>query len=329
MRNALDDIDLSALFTPSTIGAVTLRNRFAMAPMSRYAARHGIPAAELGAFYRRRAAGGVGLIISEGISVGEHAAANGSGIAGICDTRAVDAWSSIVDTVHAEQVPIFAQLMHIGGFPDCRAMSCDLDRLIAHYVRASRNARRAGFDGIEIHGAHGFLPHRPAAVLVAAIRAELGPTVPVSYRFSQWRVDQYDARIAENPGELEAILRPIADAGVAAFHPSTRRFDYPEFPEIAGPSGQLSLAGWTKKVTGLPAIIVGSIGLSKDAPTGGGPAEVVSLRPLLRRFEHGEFDIAAVGRSALANPEFVELIRSGRIGDLVPYDDSKHKTTLD
>lgn len=329
MRNALDDIDLSALFTPSTIGAVTLRNRFAMAPMSRYAARHGIPAAELGAFYRRRAVGGVGLIISEGISVGDAASANGSGIAGIGDARAVAAWSAIVDAVHAEGVPIFAQLMHVGGFPDCRAMSCDTDRLIARYVRAARNARRAGFDGIEIHGAHGFLPNSPVAELVAAVRAELGPNVPVSYRFSQWKVDRYDARIAENPAELEAILRPVVDAGITAFHPSTRRFDYPEFPEIAGPSGQLSLAGWTKKLTGLPAIIVGSIGLSKDAPRGGEPAEVVSLRPLLRRFERGEFDIAAVGRTALANPEFVELIRSGRLSDLVPYDDSKHKTTLD
>ncbi|APB00107.1 oxidoreductase [Nocardia seriolae] len=321
MRNALDEeIDLSALFTPSAVGTVAVRNRFAMAPLSRYAARCGIPAPELGAFYRRRAAGGVGLIISEGISIGDGVGEDGSGIAGIRGPGAVAAWRAIVAAVHAERVPIFAQLMYVA-----RAGAVfETERTVAGFAQAARQARDAGFDGIEIHGAHGMLPARPAfaAELVGAVRAELGPGVPISYRFSQWEVDRYDARIAGSPAALEAMLRPIAAAGVAAFHPSTRRFDEPEFPELAGPDGQLSLAGWTRALTGQPAIIVGSIGLSRpDAP--------MSLRPLLRRFERGEFDIAAIGRAVLANPGFVGLVCAGRLGDLVPYDEHRHKTTLE
>ncbi|MEC3954104.1 12-oxophytodienoate reductase [Nocardia sp. CDC153] len=323
MRNALDaDLDLSALFTPSAIGTVAVRNRFAMAPLSRYAARRGIPAPELGAFYRRRAAGGAGLIISEGISIGDGPA--GSGVAGIRDAGAVTAWKRIVDAVHAERVPIFAQLMReqtSGSRP------VETERTIAGYVAAARQARVAGFDGVEIHAAHGLLPTRSSfgVELVAAVRAELGPTVPITYRFSQWRIDRYDDRVAETPADLEAMLRPLAEAGVAAFHPSTRRFDEPGFPETGGPRGQLSLAGWTRAVTGRPAIIVGSIGLAKR----GDAAEAVdSLVPLLRRFERGEFDIAAVGRAVLANPDFVDLLRTGRAGDLVPYDEHRHKATL-
>ncbi|WP_040810262.1 oxidoreductase [Nocardia concava] len=319
MRNALEeDLDLSALFTPSAIGTLRLRNRFAMAPLSRYVARRGIPAAELGEFYRRRAAGGVGLIISEGIAVGDCAEAAGPGVAGIRDAGAVAAWKSIVDAVHAERVPIFAQLMRGEG------RGFESDRTVACFAQAARQARGAGFDGVEIHGAHGMLPGRSgfAAELVAAVRAELGPGMPISYRFSQWQVDRYDARIAATPGELEAVLGPIVDAGAAAFHPSTRRFDEPEFPEL----GAASLAGWTKAVTGRPVIMVGSIGLSKRGEAG---HAADSLRPLLSRFERDEFDIAAVGRALLANPDFVELLRSGRTGDLVPYDEHRHKTTLE
>ncbi|WP_084535063.1 oxidoreductase [Nocardia yamanashiensis] len=327
MRNALDAIDLSGLFTPATLGPLRVRNRFAMAPLSRYAARCGVPAAELGAFYRRRAAGGFGLIISEGISVGASPA--GSGIAAIRQPSALRAWTAIVSAVHAEGVPIFAQLMYVGE-PDRVRWGVEAERIIASYAQAARQARRAGFDGVEIHGAHGMLPIRPvlAAELVGAVRAELGPEMPVTYRFSQWRAGRSGTRAAAGPAELEELLWPLAEAGVAAFHPSTRRFDEPEFPGIAGPSGQLSLAGWTKKVTGRPAVIVGSIGLAKDAAAAGGPAEVISLERLRRRLDRGEFDIAAVGRAVLANPDFVELIRDGRIGELVPYEDSKHKSTL-
>ncbi|MVU76957.1 12-oxophytodienoate reductase [Nocardia sp. ET3-3] len=320
MRNTLEEeVDVSGLFGPAAVGAVAVRNRFAMAPLSRYAARSGVPAPELGEFYRRRAAGGVGLIISEGIAVGEGGGADGSGVAGIQEGRAEAGWREIVAAVHTEGVPIFAQLMH-GG-----AGVVESERTVADYVAAAGQARRAGFDGIEIHGAHGMLPARAGFVaeLVGAVAEAVGPAVPIGYRFSQWEVGRYDERMARTPAALEAVLRPLVEAGVAVFHPSTRRFDEPEFPELGGAGGELGLAGWTKVLTGRPVITVGSIGLSKVGEA------AMSLRPLVRRFERGEFDIAAVGRAVLANPDFVELVRDGRTGELVPYDEDKHKSTLE
>ncbi len=97
-----------------------------------------------------------------------------------------------------------------------------------------------------------------AAEIVAAVRYFVAD-FPVLFRYSQWKSDNYDARLAETPEELEAILTPLAAAGVDAFHASTRRYWLPEFD-----GSDLNLAGWTKKLTGKPTITVGSVGLDGD-----------------------------------------------------------------
>ena len=236
-----------------------------------------------------------------------------------------------------------------------RALALDeIDRILGNYVHAGRDAQWAGFDGVEVHGAHGYLPDlflwsrtnrrsdryggalaertRFAAELVAALRAELGPQMPISFRYSQWKADLYDARLADNPHELATILQPLADAGVDIFHPSTRRHYEPAFPELGGADGELSLAGWTKKITGRPTITVGSIGLTKtiegQGNTAEGHAEIASLQRLVDQYRHSEFDIAAVGRAALANPDFVDKLRTGRNNELIAYNERRHKLTL-
>lgn len=241
------------------------------------------------------------------------------------------------------------------GSPIGQALSAnDIDRIIGNYVAAARDARSAGFDGIEVHGAHGYLPDlflwdrtnrradsyggdladrtRFAVELISALRSELGPQTPISLRFSQWKADLYDARIADSPQELETLLGPLASAGVDVFHPSTRRHNEPAFPELNGTDAELSLAGWTKKITAQPTITVGSIGLTKtiegQGDTADGHADIVSLDTLVDQYERGEFDIAAVGRAALANPDFVDKIRAGRQQELIPYNQHHHKLTL-
>lgn len=113
-----------------------------------------------------------------------------------------------------------------------------------------------------------------AAEIVAAVRAVVSPEFPVILRYSQWKQEAYDARLAETPQALEAILAPLVAAGVDAFHASTRRYWLPEFD-----GSDLNLAGWTKKLTGKPAITVGSVGLDGDflhAFRGRGPSSATS-----------------------------------------------------
>ncbi|WP_156664380.1 12-oxophytodienoate reductase [Mycobacterium sp. 852002-51613_SCH5001154] len=374
-----DMVDITGLLTPLTVRSVRLPNRFALAPMTRYATPDGVPTAEYPGYFRRRAAGGMGLLITEATLIPDPSTALDFDMASYFRDEAKAAWKTVVDGVHDEGAAIFSQLLHAGvyrgpnpeRFPDVPTVSpsgidlyCepvgkalsvnDIERIIGNYVRAARDAQWAGFDGIEVHGAHGYLPDlflwdrtnrrvdlyggplpdrtRFASELVTALRAELGPQTPISFRFSQWKADLYDARLVETPHELETLLHPLAEAGVDIFHPSTRRHYQPAFPERSGIDGELSLAGWTKKLTGRPTIVVGSIGLTKtiegQGNTPDGHADIASLEKLVDQFDRGEFDIAAIGRAALANLDFVNKIRAGHNDALIPYDEGRYKLTL-
>jgi 2,4-dienoyl-CoA reductase-like NADH-dependent reductase (Old Yellow Enzyme family) len=221
----------------------------------------------------------------------------------------------------------------------------DLDDVVGAFAEAAEAAERIGFDGVELHGAHGYLLDqflwaqtnrrddayggdpvartRFAAEIVAAVRSVVSPDFPVIFRYSQWKQQDYRARLAETPQELEAILAPLAAAGVDAFHASTRRYWLPEFD-----GSDLNLAGWTKKLTGKPTITVGSVGLDGDflrAFTGEG-AELGNLDNLLDRLERDEFDLVAVGRALLQDPEWASKVLGGRTDELRPYDAAALKT---
>lgn len=277
-------------------------------------------------------------------------------------------WKTVVDQVHAAGGVIFPQLWHqgvmrtdyTGPYPDAASVRPSgiwgptgrfstahpeyLDKVlpptrgmteeeiadvIAGFARSAANARVLGFDGIAIHGAHGYLldtflwketnlrtdawggdqarRNRFAVELVKAIRAEAGD-MPIMLRYSQWKQQDYDAKLAETPDELEAILGPIADAGVDIFDASTRYYHEPAFD-----GSPLTLAGWTKKVTGKPTMAVGGIGLNKELKNSF--AETVdtvdNLPDVARRIDEGEFDLAGVGRSLLIDPAWVDKVRTG------------------
>ena len=374
-----DPVDISGLLTPLSVGSLRLPNRFALAPMTRYATPDGVPTAAYVPYFRRRAAGGMGLLITESALIPDPSTAMDLDMLSYFHDNAKAAWKPVVEAVHDEGAAIFSQLLHAGVyrghrpsiFPDVptaspsgidfygepigKALSTnDIDNIIASYVKAARDAQWAGFDGVEVHGAHGYLPDlflwertnqrsdryggaladrtRFACELVGALRSELGPDTVISFRFSQWKADLFDARIANTPSELETVLGPLTAAGVDIFHPSTRRHYDAAFPDLGGADGRLSLAGWTKKITGHPTITVGSIALTKtigeSGATAGGHADIASLHALVRQYERGEFDIAAIGRAALANPDIVHKIHSGRSQELIPYNESRHKLTL-
>jgi len=152
------------------------------------------------------------------------------------------------------------------------------------------------------------------------VRAAVGPDFPVILRWSQWKQQDYAARLVTSPGELEQFLLPLSDAGVDIFHCSTRRFWEPEFE-----GSDLNLAGWTRKITGKPAITVGSVGLNADFIPAPGEttfkaAQPASLDELVRRMEAHEFDLVAVGRALIANPSWARLVQEHRLADIKAYD---------
>lgn len=204
------------------------------------------------------------------------------------------------------------------------------------FCEAAADAKRLGFDGVELHGAHGYLIDqffwketnrrtdeyggdlvgrtRFASRIIHAVRKAVGSQFPIIFRFSQWKTGHYNAKLAYTPMELEAFLAPLTDAGVDIFDCSTRRFWEPEFE-----GSRLNLAGWTRKLTGKPTISVGSVGLKGDftnAFDGGPEAEAASVEPLAERLKAGEFDLIAVGRALLADAEWAEKIRHAREKDI-------------
>lgn len=358
--------DLGLLNTPADLGGgLVVRNRFALAPMTRLKAPNGVPTEVDADYYRRRAAADVGLIITEGVHVRDPAAGFSPRAPHMYGDEAAAGWRRVVETVHAESSAIVAQLWHAGalrgteyergpetetvspsgvgldGVPLGRALSvADIDGVIGDFVESALVAEQVGFDGIEIHGAHGYVfdeflwsttnrrtdrygisdaaGTRFAVETVAAIRAAVGKDFPIIFRFSQWKSDYYDATIAATPAELERILVPLADAGVSVFHPSTRRHWTPAFPS----EDELSLSGWTRKLTGRPVIAVGSVGVGALMGSDNTVVqETVAQRIafLRRQFERGEFDVVAIGRALLADAEWVRKVLDGRLDEVRSY----------
>ena len=227
------------------------------------------------------------------------------------------------------------------GTPFTEPMTdADIADTIAAFASAAANAKALGFDAIELHGAHGYLidqffwegtnvrtdafggptigeRSKFAAEILKAVRAAVGPDYPVIIRLSQWKQQEYTARLATTPKEMEAWLQPLADAGADIFHCSQRRFWEPEFE-----GSDLNFAGWAKKLTGAPTITVGSVGLSGEfiAAFGGEGSQPASLDGLLERLDRGEFDLVGVGRALLQDPEWVVKIREGRTADLKNFE---------
>jgi 2,4-dienoyl-CoA reductase-like NADH-dependent reductase (Old Yellow Enzyme family) len=348
-----------ALFTPFSFKGLTLPNRIVMAPMTRSMSPGGVPGADVAAYYRRRAEGGVGLIVTEGTYPPHPAAGFDPKVPRLYGEAALDGWRHVVDEVHAAGGRIFSQLWHLGlqvssGPPppegrhpvgpsgEYAMTQSDIDAAIQAYGQAAGSARDAGFDGVELHGAHGYLIDqffwektnqrtdgyggglvnrtRFAVEALREVRRRVGPEYPVGLRFSQWKIGDFDAKLVTTPSELEQFLKPLVDAGVDVFHCSTRRFWEPEFE-----GSYLNLAGWTKKLTGKPTITVGSVTLGADMMTSFGSAEmtgVTGIEDLLDRLERGEFDLVAVGRALIANPEWAAKIRAGALAELRPFDRS-------
>jgi 2,4-dienoyl-CoA reductase-like NADH-dependent reductase (Old Yellow Enzyme family) len=349
-------MDVQALYQPFTLKSLTLKNRIVMAPMTRSFSPNGIPTPDVAAYYGRRA-GEVGLIVSEGTVIDRPASSNDPGVPHFYGEQALAGWKRVIDGVHAAGGAMAPQIWHMGvmrphasgwtppvpfegpsglvapGEKTGTEMSDrDIADTIAAYARAAGEAKRLGFDAVELHGAHGYLidqflwagtnkrndawggptlPERGrfAVEVVKAVRAAIGEETVLMLRLSQWKQQDFAVKLARTPEEMEAWLTPLADAGVDIFHCSQRRFWQPEFE-----GSDLNFAGWAKKLTGRATITVGSVGLSGEfiAAFQGESSQPSSLDDLLRRFDRGDFDLVGVGRAVLSDPQWPSKIREGR-----------------
>jgi 2,4-dienoyl-CoA reductase-like NADH-dependent reductase (Old Yellow Enzyme family) len=382
--------EIAPLFKPLSLRSLTVSNRFVMSPMTRSFSPGGIPGADVAAYYRRRAEGDVGLIITEGVGVPHGAALGDSGVDGASipvmeGPEALAGWKHVVDEVHAAGGRIAPQLWHQGAmrapgtgpFPHAASIRPSglwgpLDRLgsvppdfiarvaeptapasdeeiadvIAAFARGAANARAIGFDAIAIHAAHGYLidtflwteTNRRedrwggdmvrrsafAAALVREVRTAVGEELPIIFRFSQWKQQDFKARIAHTPQELEVVLGPIADAGVDVFDASQRYFDRAEFE-----GSTMNLAGWARKVTGKRSMAVGGVGLgggTYDAQRDGRSGASNNLTRVAARFANAEFDLIAVGRALLGDAGWVQRARAGH--SFLVYDDKMRETLI-
>lgn len=343
----------TVLFQPVRIGGLDLANRTAVAPMTRTSSSEdGYPVPEMTAYYAEYAKGGFGLVITEGTYTDlsySQGYVNQPGLAS--DTQA-SAWRPIVDAVHQAGGHVFTQLMHGGaqsqgnhftaktvgpsavgpkseklalyGGTGAYATPEVLDlagikQAIAGFAESAKRAEQAGFDGIEIHGANGYLIDefltdyfnqrtdayggpienrvRFAAETVEAVKAAV-PSLPVGIRISQLKATDHHHRWQDGERDAAVVFPALRDAGADFIHISDYDAELPAFGGAAGPS----FAAVAKAESGLPVIVAGHL---ED------PAKAA------RVVASGAADVAAIGRGALADPHWAAHVREGEA--LVPF----------
>ena len=175
-------MSFDTLFKPFQLKSLAVKNRFVMAPMTRSFSPGGVPTEAVATYYRRRATGGTGLILSEGTVVARQASSNDANIPHFYGDEALAGWRRVISEVHGAGGAMAPQIWHMGvmaphksgwlppvpfegpsglnkdGLVGGVAMSlADIQQTIAAYAQAAADAKLLGFDTVEIHGAHGYL----------------------------------------------------------------------------------------------------------------------------------------------------------------------------
>ncbi|VVP83343.1 N-ethylmaleimide reductase [Pseudomonas fluorescens] len=349
-------INKQQILTPFDIGRVSLKNRFAVAPMTRVSAsEEGLATQRQVDYYERFAKGGFGLTITEGIYIDQKFSQGYLFQPGITDLEQAQAWRAVTSAVHKHEGKIFAQLMHAGalsqgnrfsqvttgpsavlpkgeqmGFyygngqyavPETMSEEDIADAIDGFAKSAQRALEVSGFDGIEIHGANGYLldqfltavsnqrtdkwggdvQHRVRLILEVykAVRNAVG-NATVGVRISQGKVNDFFHKWAEGEAAAEVVFGSLADAGVDFIHVTEFEAWKPAFAE-----GGDSFVKLARRHAPDQAII-----------TNGGLHQVEHIEDVLQ----AGADIIALGKGALANPDFPNRFASGK--SLVDFDPS-------
>ena len=327
--------------------SIELQNRVLMAPMTRCMADDNlVPTQAMVDYYARRA--DVGLIISEGIII--RADAQGyPNTPGLFTSEQIQGWKKVTDAVHANGGKMFAQLWHVGrvahphffggdvlapsaigvegSVPRMRELTYitpkaatkdDIKGLVADYAKAAENAMEAGFDGVEIHGANGYLIDQFLHYAANKRDDEYGQTPENMSRFA---LEVTDAVINVVGNERTAIrLTPGAYFNMSEDNRDKAVFDYllPElenrklaylhggifddsmrFDSLEGKStSEFLRAGYASTLVG-----VGSY----------------SFETAKQAINDNKFDLIAIGRPLIANPDYISKIKNGE--EVTPYSD--------
>jgi 2,4-dienoyl-CoA reductase-like NADH-dependent reductase (Old Yellow Enzyme family) len=338
------------------IGPFELTNRLAVAPMSRVsAAPDGTPTAEMADYYRQFARGGFGLVISEGTYTDTGPSQGYLNQPGLATERHLGGWRRVTDAVHAAGAPMVAQLMHAGAlsqgnsyaaqaiapsaiapigqmleeyggsgsWPVPREMAtADIDLAVAGFAAAAERARAAGFDGVEVHAANGYLLDqfltlytnarrdeyggdvanriRLTARVVAEIRDRVDADFVIGVRLSQTKVNDLVYRWPGAAADAEVVFSAVADAGADYVHIASEGRN---FIDTARFSDGRTITAVAKQVTGLPVIANGGMH---------------DLRQAADVLEGGHADLLSIGRGALANPDLPTRLADG--AELDPFD---------
>jgi 2,4-dienoyl-CoA reductase-like NADH-dependent reductase (Old Yellow Enzyme family) len=293
----------SIVFEPVDYGALHLRNRIVMAPMTRRkAGADGVISDQSIEYYRRRAAGEMGLIISEGVPIDSTHAADGTTVPHIETDKQIAAWKRVVDAVHGEGGAFAPQLWHTGpkamnpigpsarATPrrkdgevrrDVRAMEAgDFEQVIAAFVSAARSAKEIGCDAVELHGAHGYLLDAFLCPGTNHRTDEYGGPIENRLRFPSqvvravceavgpdypviYRISRWKS---EDSDKIKfhgpADLEPVVTA-LAEAGVDILHVSTEAALDAAFPGvSDRSLAGWAKDLSGLPTIAVGGVSLA-------------------------------------------------------------------
>ena len=328
---------------PVQLGPLSLKNRIAVAPMTRISATEdGRATPEMVRYYQGFAEGGFGLIITEGVYPDLAFSQGYLHQPGIGDDTQAEAWRPVAEAIHGGGAAALMQLMHAGALSqgnywrqDSVAPSAvqpkgeqlgfyrgegaygmpreitgqEIDAVVDAFAAAALRARKAGFDGVEIHGANGYLLDqfltdyanqredryggsvenrvRLLVEAVQAVRAAVGPDFLVGIRISQGKVNDYHHKWAGGQQDAEIVFARLAEAGVDYIHTTEFDAQAPAFGQDNSDGD--TLAGYAKRFGKLPVIANGQLGAPEAAQA---------------ILAGGTSDIVALGKSALANRDW-------------------------
>ena len=345
------------LFNSTSVCGLTLDNRVGVAPMTRVSATaDGRATDEMTQYYAKFAEGGFSFVITEGTYTDDVYSKGYLNQPGLVMDDHVDAWQQVVEAVHDSGGAVFAQLMHCGaqnqGIPSDhdqetiapsavqpdgekkeeyggdgrystpkRASKGDLETAKEGFVAAAKNADEAGFDGVELHGANGYLLNEflsttlnrrsdkyggdpeervryPAEVLSAVVDAVPEEFV-VGIRISQSMVTDFGYEWPEGEDAAAVFFKTLSAAGADYIHTTERRATTPTFGD-EGPSLAEAAVVYSAKDTAIIANGgVRTAEMAQDALEAGA-------------------DLVALARSALANPDWPRRVKSER--ELAEFD---------